>query len=68
VPCYYDATSLVALETVATGWVSAPALEPVALRPATGMLIDNARVVFRVRTLVASPCFLTRDKECYHHR
>src|SRR5215510_9993289 len=36
---------MVAPETVATGWVSDPDLEPVALRPATGMLTDNVRVV-----------------------
>src|SRR5262245_53881392 len=36
---------MVAPETVATGWVSAPDLEPVALRPATGILTDNVRVV-----------------------
>src|SRR4029434_9591451 len=40
----YGATSMVAPRTVATGWVSAPDLEPVALRPATGMLTDHARV------------------------
>ena len=43
--CYYGATSIVAPETVTTGWVSAPDLEPVALRPATGILTDNVRVV-----------------------
>jgi hypothetical protein len=37
----YDATSMVAPETVATDWVSAPALELVAFRPATDMLTDN---------------------------
>src|SRR5215813_8544740 len=36
---------MVAPETVATGWVSDPDLEPVALRPATGLLTDNVRVV-----------------------
>src|SRR5262245_51393698 len=42
---YYGATSMVAPRTAATGWVSAPTLAPVALRPATGMLTANVRVV-----------------------
>jgi hypothetical protein len=44
-PADYGATSMVAPRTAATGWVSAPELEPVALKPATGTLMDNARVV-----------------------